>query len=393
MKDYLKKLLKKLNERKAELDSAIIEAETKEERAEIGKTLKTIKEEIAEAEEQLAAVEAAEEGEGEEGEGEEGEGERKFRIGKALDMRNTQKDREKRAKEFAKTHRMSISVEEAAEAIESRSVLVSSGDIATPTAVHGINDALGEVSTILDVVNVVNAEGMGSDKVAYEKAGSTAAVQTEGQTYNESDPTFDFVEITPQTVAVLSYISKQVRKQSPLLYQQKVMNAALKALKVKAANIVITKMLASQLLDSTMEALEAIDETTLRKIALAYGGENCILGNAELILCKKDLIKFGEVRGTNEKGAVYEITPAGNGTTGTIKDGGLTVRYRLSTITEGTMLYGQPLGFQLDLFSPYEVNVSDDYKFGQGLLAISGDVQLGGEIVVDKGFVQVTIGE
>ena len=387
MKDYLKKLIQKLYERQKTLNDSMIEADTKEERAEIGATLTALKGEIEEAEQALAELEEGEGGEGE-------EGARAHAVGKPLDMRNasnTKKSLEERAKKFATTHRMSISVEEASAAIESRSVLVSSGDIATPTAVHGINDALGEVSTILDVVNVVNAEGMGSDKVAYEKAGSTAAVQTEGNQYNESDPSFDFVEITPTTVAVLSYISKQVRKQSPLLYQQKVMNAALKALKVKAADIVITKMLASDLLDDSMDALDAIDETTLRKIALAYGGENCILGNAELILCKEDLIKFGDVRGTNEKLPVYEITPDGNGTTGTIKDGGLTVRYRLAKITENTMLYGQPLGFQLDLFSPYEVNVSDDYKFGQGLLAISGDVQLGGEIVVDKGFVKATV--
>lgn len=382
MKDYLKKLIQKLYERQKTLNESMIEADSKEERTEIGTTLAALKEEIEEAEKALSDLEA------EEGKGDD-EGARHFAIGKALDLRNAAnaaKKAEERAKEFAKTGAMTIKNEEA------RSVLVSSGKIATPTEVHGINDALGAVSTIIDAVNVVDAEGMGTDLVAYEKAGSTADVTAEGADYNESEPQFDTVQIQPQTVTVISYISKQVRKQSPLTYQQKVQNSALIALKKKASAIVISKMSDSNLIEEA--EYEAIDEHTLRKIALNYGGENAILGNAELYLCKKDLVKFGDVRGTNEKGAVYEITPdSGSGNTGTITDGGLTVRYRLVTIAEGTMLYGQPLGFQLDLFSDYEVSVSDDFKFNKGLLTIAGDVQLGGDVVVDKGFTKITITE
>lgn len=108
-------------------------------------------------------------------------------------------------------------------------------------------------------------------------------------------------------------------------------------------------------------------------------------------LCKNDLVKFGDVRGTNEKLPVYEITPDETGNSGTIKDGGLTVKYRLVSITEGTLLYGQPLGFQLDMFSDYEISVSEDYQFNKGLLTIRGDVELGGDVVVDKGFVKTVV--
>lgn len=387
MKDYLKKLLKKLNERKETLEASIIEAETKEERAEIGATLKDLKQEIEDAENALAEVEAAEgEDDGADIEGASDDS-RRNPVGNRLDMRSVQtnsKNAEKRAQEFAKSHKMTISQAEA------RSVLVSSGQIATPTAVHGINDALGAISTVVDAVSVVNAEGMGTDLVAYEKAGAVADVTNEGDEYNASDPEFGFVEITPQTVTVLCYISKQVRKQSPLTYQNKVETSALAALKKKAARIVIAGIINSDLIDKMK--IEAIDETTLRKIAFNYGGENAVLGNAELYLCKEDLVKFGDVRGENEKAAVYEITPdSGSGNTGTIKDGGLTVRYRLVSVTEGVMTYGQPLGYQLDMFSDYEINVSDDYKINKGLLTIVGDVQLGGAVVVDKGFTKITV--
>lgn len=381
IKEYLKKRISELTERKNTLEASIIEAETKEERAEIGETLKAIKAEIEEAEEQLGALDNSEGNDGDEGS--EG-GARHFVVGNALDMRGTgNKALEERAKRFVATSKLTISNS------ETRSVLVSSGQIATPTDVHGINDNLNAVSTVIDAVNIVNAEGMGADKVAYVKTDATAAETKEGDTYNESDPVFGIVEIKPITITVLTSIGKQSRKQSPLVYQQKVQNAALKALKVKAADYIVDKMVKSGLTESMQ--ITAIDENTLRKIALNYGGENCILGNAELLLCKKDIIKFGDVRGTNEKLPVYEITPDASGNSGTIKDGGLTVKYRLVSVAEGTLLYGQPLGFQLDLFSDYELSVSEDFQFDKGLLTISGDAEIGGDVVVDKGFIKAVV--
>lgn len=382
IKDYLKKKISELTERRNTLEASIIEAETKEERAEIGETLKTIKAEIEEAEEQLSALENSE-GDNGDDDGDEGSA-RHFAIGNALDMRASgKKALEERAKKFAETSRLTISNSEA------RAVLVSSGQIATPTDVHGINDNLNAVSTIIDAVDVVDAEGMGADTVAYEKADATAAETEEGKAYNESDPTYGVIEIKPTTITVLTSIGKQVKKQTPLVYQQKVQNAAMKALKVKAAKYIVNKAVASELIKST--TIKAVDEYTLRQIALNYGGENCILGSAELWLCKNDLVKFGDVRGTNEKLPVYEITPDETGNSGTIKDGGLTVKYRLVSITEGTLLYGQPLGFQLDLFSDYEISVSEDFQFNKGLLTIRGDVELGGDVVVDKGFIKAVV--
>ena len=52
-----------------------------------------------------------------------------------------------------------------------------------------------------------------------------------------------------------------------------------------------------------------INEKTLRNIVMAYGGDANVMGNAWLYLNKKDLIAFGDLRGTNEKRYVDEITP------------------------------------------------------------------------------------
>ena len=60
---------------------------------------------------------------------------------------------------------------------------------------------------------------------------------------------------------------------------------------------------------------------------LSYGGDEFSGGQGVLFLNKTDLIALGDVRGTNEKKAVYEITPDANPNTGIIKDGGLAVKY------------------------------------------------------------------
>ncbi len=293
---------------------------------------------------------------------------------------------EARAKAFAKTGRQNIPTTEA------RAVLVSGGKIATPTEVGGINDAFTQVSSIVDMVKVTDCEGMGSYKVAYEIAAATAAKHTEGAEAAASDMTYDYVEITPETAAVVSYISKNVRKQSPLNYTEKVRASALTALRKYAAKLVTNKILASSLTSAL--AITAIGADTLRKMALNYGGAEGVEGGAVLQLCKADLIKFGDVRGTQEKKAVYEITPdTSNPNTGIIKDGGLAVKYCLnSNLTEGKLIYGNPMCFELGLFSGYEIAVSEDHSITKLMLTIVGDTELGGDVVVKDGFVVATVG-
>lgn len=293
---------------------------------------------------------------------------------------------ETRAAAFASTNKMTISHS------ETRSTLVSSGKIATPTKVSGINDAFNTVSSIVDQVKVEDCHGMGSNKVAYVKTKATADITAEGANYNESDTEFDFVTISPATVTVIGYLSKQTQKQSPLTYMAKVRECALNALRAKAGNIIVSKILASNLVVNKTD-IAAIDEFALRKIALSYGGNENVVGNAVLYLCKADLIKFGDVRGKNEKKATYEITPSTeNPNIGIIKDGGLSVAYCInSSLAEGTMIYGQPKNCEMDLFSDYEIAVSDDFKFGQGLIAVRGDVELGADVVAAEGFIKAVI--
>lgn len=292
---------------------------------------------------------------------------------------------ERRSNEFARTGRQAVPVAEA------RATLISGGQIATPTEVGGIHDAFTQVSSIVDMVTVTDCTGMGAYKVAYEIAAATAAKHTEGAAASASDPSLGYVEITPETAAVVSYISKQVRKQSPLNYTEKVRASALTALRKYAAKLIITQAKASNLTQKL--SVTAIGADTLRKLALNYGGDLGVEGNAVLVLNKKNLIAFGDVRGTNEKKAVYEITPDSNPNTGIIKDGGLSVKYVLdNNLTDTDLLYGNLHCFELGLFSDYEIAVSEDRKIEELMLTIVGDVSLGGTVVVKNGLILATIG-
>lgn len=343
-------------------------------------------------------------GEGGEGAGEgASEGARSGNLKKITNTRGGKPDGEdaqKRAQAFADSGRMKIENKEA------RAVLVSSGKIATPTEVDGINEKFNTVSSIIDHAKVTDAEGMGAYNVAFEVTDAEAAATAEGVEYNESDPDFAFVEIKPEKVTVISYISEEVQKQTPLKYEEKVRASALKALRKKAAEIVSIKAKESGINQKVTLDAAKIDEHTLRNIALAYGGDENVVGGCVLYLNKEDLYAFGKVRGSNEKKAVYEITPdVSNPNTGIIKDGGLSVKYcinnnltALSTATKGaeavkTMLYGvTEEALELALFGDYEIKVSEDFKFNKGLLAIRGSVSLGAAVVMQGGLVCVELG-
>lgn len=312
-----------------------------------------------------------------------------------------------RADRFAQEHRMSITTE----ALQ-RSLTLSSGNIAQPSRVSGINPAQNEVSGIIDMVYTVDANGMGEDLVAYQTSGMDAEIkEDDGTVTTDGTPGFAIARITPRLISTLGYVSRNIQRTTPLNYQSRTSDAALGALRKKVSRLIvtgdpaavtpeITGILKAAAIEASSDIeITAIDATTLRKIALAYGGDDNVEGGGVLLLNKKDLIAFGDIRGTNEKKAVYEIEfSTGSTTFGTIKDGGLAVTFiinnalpALADATAGayTMTYGKPLAYQLDLFGPYEIEVSRDYKFGEGLLAVMGEVMVGGNVVAQNGFLRV----
>lgn len=312
---------------------------------------------------------------------------------------------EERAKKFASTKRTSIAT------TQLRAALVSSGKLATPTAVSGINDTVGaKHSSIIDLVKIVDCGGMGSNKVAYIDTDADAAAEhTEGSAATAKEATFGYVEITPKTLATYAQISEQAKNQTPLQYEAKVQEQALISLRKAAVKLVISKLKASTLnkaVDASVSSAKKgiLDENTLTDFLLEYGGDESVVGEAVLFLNKKDLRAIGKIRGTQDKKKVYEIVPDGsNPNVGIIKDGGLSVKYCICSelaacvdTAQGsaaipTMFYGNPQCLELDLFTDYRVKVSEEFAFTSLMDTILGSVTLGADVVAKNGFVSLTI--
>ncbi|XCH78854.1 MAG: phage major capsid protein [Candidatus Dehalobacter alkaniphilus] len=320
------------------------------------------------------------------------------------DVRNTEpSDLEKRAAAFKESKAVEINP------MEMRSITVAAGTLATPTNVQTkINDGFNEVSSIVDMVKITDAQGMGEYQVPYISGYGTGGIKTEGQDYAESDPTFDYATLKPVKITIYTEVSDETTKLTPVNYLAKVQEAALVALRKKVAKLIpvgnpsatpaeITGITNATAITASATTFVAIDEKTLRKIAMSYGGDENIVGNAVLQVNKNDLIAFGDVRGSDKK-AVYEITPdASNPNAGIIKDGGLSVRYIINSAlpalsATGTaadslcMIYGVPSAYELALFSPYNIKVSTEAAFKKGMIAVRGEVMVGGNVVAANGF-------
>ena len=314
---------------------------------------------------------------------------------------------QRRCQEFQRTGRMVY--ENARSMIQRAAVATTTQGVVGPTGVSGINDPAGNtISDFLDLIRITDATGMAAYKVAFLTEDPTAAARTEGAVPTESEPTFDSVTLTPSLHGIIAYISREIRKQSPLQYESKVNESVTRALRRILSKLAIDKVLASTL-NATMEITAAsgaalFTPQLLSNIILAYGGDEGVDGTAVLTLNKADLKAFAGVRGTNEFLPVYSITPdTANPSMGVIKDNnGLSCRYCLNknvpalstatlttTATKG-MFYGNPQCAEMALWGGVDVEVNNGYKFGEGLLTVLGEVTADAAVTTPKGFVVVS---
>ena len=407
MKKFLETLISRKQKAIEEMRKRAKESQDIEEVRSLGQQIEAAQAEIEEARAKLAECNSTlggvraemgeEEGEGGQDEPEEDQPDnnarsRNFGPGRVVASFDTRSNApqqaraaEARAKAFMQTGRQAVP------ASETRAVLVSGGKIATPTEVGAMQDAFNEVSSIVDMVKAEDCTGMGAYDVPFEVSSAAAADHAEGTEAAESDPVFGYAHIAPQEVAVVSRISRKVRKLSPVNYEDRVRRSALTALRKKASSFIVSKIKASE--QTAKKTITAVDEKTVRNIALAYGGDEEIAGNAVLVLNKVTLTALGDVRGTNEKQAVYKITPhTGNTNRGTIEEGGLVVEYCLnSNLADNEFIYGNMMCFELGLFGDYEILVSEDADITKLMLTIVGNVDLGGEVVKKNGFIYASM--
>lgn len=306
-----------------------------------------------------------------------------------------------------------------------KSITLATSTIAEPTGVGSlIRDPIGgTVSSIVDQVTVQNLEGMGALLEPYVISESDAKggkVSTNAGTARtgSADPTLGVAKISPYELNVTNYVDRNLSRLSPADYYEKIFGMAMRAMRRGIAKLIpngdgqatpdmygikTAKNQAGSEIFATLN-VSAIDENLLDNLFFSYGSDDSIGPNARLYLTKTDLKAIGKLRNTNKE-RVFRIHPdAGNPNTGTIEDSGTVIPYTivpgltsLSTATASTsaaiqtMLYGDPANYELGLFGDYSIRVDESIKGVERMHTILGDVMVGGNVIVDKGFVVATL--
>ena len=389
----------------SDIEAAVAELETNQ--ADTKAELKKIRDDLDKVIGEIEDAEKAQEDAlaGEIGTGDDGEARSRRRSVQRFDTRA--------AAEFQRTGKRTIKdVRRFLRSSNGTPVLTSSTGVIGPTGVGGINDPVGGPSALVDLLKPTDCTGMAAYKVAVMTGDASSAALTEGSVPTESEPTFDSVTFTPTSYGTIAYVSKEIRKQSPLNYEEKVTESARRSLRKVLSGVAVTAITGSTLNDKfALTAASAattgsvlFDQNLLSNIILAYGGDEGVDGAAVLFLNKKDLKAFAAVRGTNEYLPVYSIVPdTATPSTGVIKDNnGLSCRYcicsdvpaladlSLTTTAKNTMFYGNPQAAELAIWGGYDVEVNDGYKFGEGLLTVRGEVSAAVGVTANGGFVVVT---
>ena len=290
----------------------------------------------------------------------------------------TESQIEQRAKQFRNTNKLTMPL-----FAEQRSLLVSSGKIATPTAAYqNIGELPSVVCSIVDDVEVIDATGTGSWAFPYKKTDAEAADVTEGSEIGGTAATYDKVEITPKEWGVLDEVSNQVAKMTDVNYTASVQNSAYLALRRMARDKIVAAVKASDLTETRENV--PLDETYIRNIVLNYDSEESV-GEGKLYIKKEDLSDLGKVRGTDKK-PVFEIEFEDQNN-GTIKDGGTMVKFSIcKTLAKGEQLYGNARTIKMLQWGNYEISTDQGGEyFKKNLMGIRGLTTANADLTVWHG--------
>ena len=300
----------------------------------------------------------------------------------------------------------------------SKQTTLATGTIVQPTGAGGnIRDPLGNVvSSIVDEVYVQDLTGMSAYLEPYvitELDAKGGKVSTNAGTARaaSTDPTFGVAKIAPYELNVTTYVDRNISRLSPANYYEKIRSMAMRAMRRKLSELIVNgdgqgspdmfgiknaKNLAGAEIFAKLELAGAVDENLLTELFFSYGGDETIGANARLYCNKKDLLALGKIRGSDKK-RVFEITPeGGNPNRGLIKDGGTMIPYAINSFLTAhtgagaqtqTLVYGDPMNYEVGLFGEYTIRVDESIKGVERMITILGDAMVGGNLVVDKGFV------
>lgn len=304
----------------------------------------------------------------------------------------------------------------------SKQITLATGTLVQPTgAGSAIRDPLGNVvSSIVDEVYIQDLTGMTAFLEPYvisevdAKGGKVATTAGTARTVS-ADPKFGVAKISPYELTVTSYVDKNISRLSPANYYEKIRSMAMRAMRRMLSDLIVNgdgqgspdmfgiknaKNMASENIFAALEITGGVTEDLLTELFFAYGGDETIGANARLYLNKADLRALGKIRGAQDKKKVFSFQPeSGNPNRGMIVDGGTMIPYAVNsflTALDGagasaqTMVYGDPMNYEVGLFGEFTIRVDESVKAVERMYTILGDAMVGGNLVVDKGFVVAT---
>ena len=264
----------------------------------------------------------------------------------------------------------------------------------------------GVISSIIDQVRTVDLTGLSLYEEPYLIAPQSVQggkVETlAGTPRTDSDPTFGVAQIKPYELNTTSFVDRNISRLTPAAYYDKIVSMAMTELRRKAGKLIVSgdgqatpdmygmtnaKNKAGNSIFASVEYTD-VDEGFLDSLFFAYGTDEAIGQNGRIFLTKAQLKTIGLLRNTNKERVFKIHADPGNPNTGTIEDSGL--MYPYSIIAEDALIYGDPQNYELGLFGGFTVRVDESVKSIERMVAVLGDAMIGGNVIVDKGFVVAT---
>ena len=313
-----------------------------------------------------------------------------------LDGAQTKESAEARNREYGKNLK------------EGRSITVSGGTIVLPQHTSDtINPSFLQSSNLIDLVKQVPIPGGETYSQPYEISTDDAGYTGEGAEATTAEVKFGKATIAKAKVTAYSEMTEEVEKLAEAPYAEAVLGAVETSLRKKMAKEILVGTGADDTLagifsekaaaidKATDLEIAKIDNTTLDTIIYSYGGDESVEGTNLLVLNKKDLAAFARLRNTDGS-KFHTIIMSGNGGSGTIDGTPFVINSACGSIADSKtaaatycMAYGNPMNYQLTIFSDPEIKKSTDYKFKEGMVCHRGVVFAGGNVVSANGFIRV----
>lgn len=252
-----------------------------------------------------------------------------------------------------------------------------------------------EVSGILDMVRFMELKGGSELNVPYSDETKIGSITEEGGAYADTGGTFAAATLKQVKITGLAEYSEEMERLASADFENFIITEIDNSVKKKIVQQLISGTgdgqfsgLYSSIVVPVSQDIEltTIDAETLNKIVFGHNPADESMGMNVLVLNKKDLGEFANVR-TTDGSQVYKITFNPTGTSGFIND---TVPFVIcnqckdiknALVGDYTMIYGDLKKVMIAFFSDIEIKKDYSTGFKTGMIAIKGSVMAGGGAV------------